>query len=75
MPDGAEKPIEQLESVIAEGDRDQLDAYVGDLTTSETARAVSHLEQNDQARLLTLMSSADAADPSGRSPLFKPFPS
>lgn len=62
MPDTEQLPREQLQSLLAEGDGEQLDAYVGDLTTGETARAVSHLEEDDQARLLTLMSSADAAD-------------
>ena len=62
MPDTADQPAEQLQSLIAEGDGERLDEYIGDLTAGETARAVSYLEEDDQARLLALMSSADAAD-------------
>ena len=62
MPDTVDQPMQQLQGLIAEGDGEQLDAYIGDLTAGETARVVSDLEEDPQARLLTLMSSADAAD-------------
>ncbi len=61
MPDAVDRPAEELQSLIAEGDGERLDEYVGYLTAGETARAVSCLEEGDQARLLDLMSSADAA--------------
>jgi len=74
MPDTAEQPTQQLQSLIGEGDGAQLDAYVSDLTTGETARAVSHLEDEDQTRLLTLMSSAEAADLVGQIPSVQAVP-
>ena len=63
MPDTEQQRApEQLDGLIAAGNGERLDAYVSDLTTGETARAVSLLEEDDQARLLTLMSSEEAAN-------------
>jgi magnesium transporter len=54
-------PSQDLESLIEAGDAERLEAIVYELPSGEMAHTVSRLEEDEQSRLLTLLSSETAA--------------
>ncbi|HOZ46192.1 MAG TPA: magnesium transporter [Candidatus Hydrogenedentes bacterium] len=53
---------ERIEALIVERDAKALDTYLDTLSPGDVARAISRLDDNAQAELLTLLEPGDAAD-------------
>ncbi len=56
------QPWEILKSIIDAADVNKLNAYLDTLSSSETARAISRLDQESQNKLLSLLNPEDAAN-------------
>ncbi|MBN2309906.1 MAG: magnesium transporter [Candidatus Hydrogenedentes bacterium] len=53
---------EQIEAIVGQGDAAALDSFLDTLSPAEVARAVSRLDDESQAAVLTLLEPGDAAD-------------
>lgn len=63
MPeDVIKEPWEEIEGIVAAQDAESLDSYLQTLNPSEIARAISRLDEDIQAGVLTLLEPGDAAD-------------
>ena len=56
------KPWIELENLVAQGNGEDLHDYLDTLSSAETARSISRLEEDTQASLMTLLEPEDAAD-------------
>lgn len=56
------EPWKVIAEILTGNDPERLDEYLDSLTPSDVARAISRLDEDAQARLLTLLEPHDAAD-------------
>jgi magnesium transporter len=56
------RPWETLSEILAANDVERLKTFILDLSSSETARAISRLSSQEQNKLLTILEPGDAAD-------------
>jgi magnesium transporter len=56
-----QEPWEELEAILGADDVQRLKVYFEELSPGETARVISRLREDDQERLLTLLSPEDAS--------------
>jgi magnesium transporter len=56
------RPWETLSEILATDDVERLKTFILDLSSSETARAISRLSSQEQNKLLTILEPGDAAD-------------
>lgn len=61
-PDPTVNPWETLQTILAEEDPLALEHHLDALSATELARAISRLSQDDQTRLMTLLTPQDAAE-------------
>lgn len=61
-PDLPERPWENLQLLIAAGDAAELFDFIDQMSPTETARAISRLNMENQGRLFQLLTPADAAE-------------
>lgn len=62
MIDPTNNPWKGLEQVLTEENPQTLEHYLDSLSATEIARAISRLSQDDQTRLMTLLTPQDAAE-------------
>lgn len=58
----AERPWKAIESLVHDEQGEELQVFLDTMTSGEVARAISRLDEEDQAHLLTLLEPEDAAD-------------
>jgi len=61
-PDLPERPWENLQQLIAAGDATELFNFIDQMSPTETARAISRLNIENQGQLFQLLAPADAAE-------------